>query len=158
MKIERMEVVGVNVRDLQKATRLFSEILEVEFTDFAFGVDVDVESRPVDAKDAKSLSFEGSRIAIDKAGFLELIQTDPAAEEEGFRNIHFKVPSLDEAKAELRSKGIRMIADTTVGNLREAIFHPDDLHGIRLCLIEYDAPSMIEALMQKPGSQGSGSK
>jgi hypothetical protein len=68
---------------------------------------------------------------------------------EGFRNMHFKVTDLDAAKAELRGKGVRMVVDHRVGALREAIFHPDDLHGVRLCLIEYDAPSMIEALLQK---------
>lgn len=149
MKVERMEVVGVNVKDLDKAMKLFSEILEIDFRAFRFGQDVKVESAATDAADAATLDFSGTRIAIDRTGYLELIQSTPATETEGFRNMHFKVSNLEEAKAELKAKGIRLIADTKVGGLKEAIFHPDDLHGVRLCLIEYTAPSMIEALMQK---------
>lgn len=149
MKVERMEVVGVNVKNLDQAMKVFSEILEVEFVDFRFGQDVKVQSAPTDAADVKTLSFKGTRIAIDPKGYMELIETTPATENEGFRNIHFKVPDIEEAKAELKRKGIRVIADTKVGGLKEVIFNPDDLHGIRLCLTEYDAPSMIEALMQK---------
>ena len=33
MKIDRMEVVGVNVKDLNLAMKFFSEVLEVEFKD-----------------------------------------------------------------------------------------------------------------------------
>lgn len=149
MKIEKLEVIGVNVRDLKKATKVFSDILDVEFVDFEFGVDVKVESKPADAADATGLSFKGSRIAIDPKGYLELIETSPATENEGLRNIHFKVTDLEAAKAEMRSKGIRMIANYKVGGLEEAIYSPEDLHGIRLCLIQYDAPTMIQALMQK---------
>lgn len=146
MKIERMEVVGINVTDLDAARSRFSELLGVDFTPFTFGEDVPVERFETDVADAATASFAGTRIAIDPTGYLELVEV-PAGSE-GFRNMHFKVTDLDEAKAELRAKGIRMVVDHKVGGLREAIFHPDDLHGIRLCLIEYDAPSMIEALLQ----------
>jgi|SRR5690554_713031 len=149
MKVERMEVVGVNVKSLDMAMKLFSEILEIEFVDFRFGQDVKVQSGSTDVADAATLDLNGTRIAIDPTGYLELIETTPAMEHEGFRNMHFKVPDLEAAKAELKGKGIRLIADTKVGGLKEAIFHPDDLHGVRLCLIEYTAPSMIEALMEK---------
>ena len=150
MKIERMEVVGINVKNLDQAIKVFSDILEVEFSDFRFGKDIQVQSLASDAADSATLSFDGTRIAIDPKGYLELIESTPATEQEGLRNVHFKVANLDDAKAEMKRKGIRMIADTRVGGLKEAIFHPDDLFGIRLCLIEYDAPSMIEALRQKP--------
>jgi hypothetical protein len=149
MKIEKMEVVGVNVKNLDLAMKFFSEVLEVEFKDFRFGQDVKVEAAPIEAADTSTLSFDGTRIAIDPKGYLELIQGNPPAEQEGLRNVHFKVPNLDEAKAEMKRKGVRLVADTKVGGLREAIFHPDDVYGIRLCLIEYDAPTMIEALLRK---------
>lgn len=140
MKVERMEVVGINVKNLDQAMKLFSEILEVEFSDFRFGQDIRVQSATMEAADAATLSFSGTRIAIDPKGYFELIETAPATEREGLRNVRFKVPNLEEAKVEMKRKGIRLIADTKVGGLKEAIFHPDDLHGIRLCLIEYDAP------------------
>lgn len=150
MQIERMEVVGINVQNLEKAMKVFSDILGISFRPFRFGVDVKVEAGPIDAADASTLSFAGSRIAIDPTGYLELIEATPAVETEGLRNVHFKVTDLEAAKVEMKAKGIRLVANTTVGGLKEAIFHPDDLHGLRLCLIEYTAPTMIEALLQKP--------
>lgn len=148
MKVERMEVIGVNVKDLDKAMQFFSEVLGIQFRHFKFGQDVKVEASPVDAADSKTLSFDGTRIAIDPTGYLELIQANPPTAQEGLRNMHFKVSDMDEAKAEMQRRGVRVVADTVVGGLREVILHPDDVFGIRLCLTEYDAPTMIDALLQ----------
>lgn len=147
MKIERMEVVGINVTDLDAAMSTFTDLLGIEFRPFVFGQDVSVESYESDVPDAATAGFAGTRIAIDPTGYLELVEVAGGAE--GFRNMHLKVADLDAAKAELRAKGIRMVVDHRAGGLREAIFHPDDLHGVRLCLIEYEAPSMIEALLEE---------
>ena len=152
MKVERIEVLGINVTDLQKATALFSKLFGIEFRSFDFGREVKVHAMPVDAPDVAPLNQATTRIAIDPTGFLELIQTSPALGPDGFRNIHFKVDDIEAAKAEMRSHGIRLITDIRVGNLREAIFHPDDLFGIRVCLIQYDAPSMVEAVLEAPAA------
>ena len=152
MKIERMEVVGVNVTSLAKAVQFFSEVLEVEFQDFRLGGDIAVESRPVEYADTNAVTSSGStRIAIDPKGYLELIEVPDG--DEGLRNVHFKVADLEEAKAEMKRKGVRLVAEHKVGGVKEAIFHPDDVFGIRLCLIEYQAPSMIAALLEGRGKK-----
>ena len=48
--------------------------------------------------------------------------------------------------AHLRSQGFRVVANMRIGGLREAVFDSSQLHGMRMCLVEYDAPSMIEAM------------
>ena len=143
MKVEKIEVFGIDVKNLEKAMTFFSEVFNIEFQHFRL-----VQASAVDAQDAKQPDLSATRIAIDKSGFFELIETQPAPEREGNRNIHFKVSDIGEAKAELQRRGVRVVADHRVGGLREVILHPDDVFGIRLCLIEYNAPSMIEALMQ----------
>lgn len=150
MKIERMEVVGIDVHDIQKAARLFEDVLGIKFRHCRFGIDVMPESSATEAADPAAPDIKNIRLAIDPTGYLELIQTNSASAREGFRNLHFKVTDLEEAKAEMKAKGIRLIADSHIGGLREAIFHPEDLHGIRLCLVQYDANSMIDAIYQKP--------
>ena len=77
---------------------------------------------------------------------MELIQTSPPVDDEGMRNIHFKVSDIDAAVAHLRSQGFRVVANMRIGGLREAVFDSSQLHGMRMCLVEYDAPSMIEAM------------
>ena len=152
MKIERMEVVGIDVQNVEEAARLFEDLLGVKFRHCRFGIDVKPESGATQAEDPAAPDMNGIRLAIDPTGFLELVQTSSASAREGFRNLHFKVTDIEEAKAELKAKGIRLIADSRIGGLREAVFHPEDLHGVRLCLVQYDAASMIDAIYQKPAS------
>ncbi|MES2482273.1 MAG: VOC family protein [Pseudomonadota bacterium] len=148
MKVEKIEVFGIDVKNLEKAMTFFSEVFNIEFQHFRLGQDIAVQPSAVDAADAKQPDLSATRIAIDKRGFFELIETKPEPKREGNRNIHFKVSDMDEAKTELQRRGVRVVADHRVGGLREVILHPDDVFGIRLCLIEYNAPTMIEALMQ----------
>ena len=89
------------------------------------------------------------RIAMDTKGYLELVEYTPPVQKEGLRNIHFKVRDIEKAKAEMKKKGLRLMVDARVGGLKEAIYHPDDMFGVRFCLVEYDAPTMVEACQQK---------
>jgi uncharacterized protein YjbI with pentapeptide repeats len=57
------------------------------------------------------------------------------------------VTNLEEAK-EMKSR-IHLLAEITYGDLKEAICSPADLHGARLCLSEFSAPSAVDAIMQK---------
>jgi predicted enzyme related to lactoylglutathione lyase len=148
MKVEKIEVFGIDVKNLEKAMKFFSGAFGVEFQHFRLGRDIPVQSFPVDAGDAKAADQGSTRIAIDKSGYFELIESGNGNDREGARNIHFKVSDLGEAIEDMRRRGVRLVAHHLVGGVKEAIFHPDDVFGIRLCLIQYDAPSMIEALMQ----------
>jgi len=89
-----------------------------------------------------------SRDAMSPIG-LEVLQTIPPVEREGVRAIAFKVSNLGEAKEEMKKKGVRHIKDIKIGGFREAVFHPDDVHGIRLCLYQYQAPTIVDAYLEK---------
>ncbi len=146
MEVEKLDGVAVDVKNLDEAIRLFSDILGVTFVKF-----------PEDLKIEETTTEHGSRtaggtkpkVAMDRAGLLELIESDPPTEKEGLRSIHFKVSNLEQARAEMKQKGIRLIADIKVGGLKAAIFNPDDLHGIQLYLVEYEASAQVEAVLQK---------
>ena len=146
MEIEKLDGVAVDVKNLDEAIKLVSDILGVTFVKF-----------PEDLKIEETTTEHGSRnsggtkprVAMDRAGLLELIESDPPTEKEGLRSIQFKVANLERAKAEMKQKGIRRIADIKVWGLRAAIFSPDDLHGRRLSLVEYETPTLVEAILQK---------
>jgi hypothetical protein len=146
MNVEKIEILAVDVKNLDEAIKKFSDILGTTFHNFG---ELTGQKTTTEASD---LAFEKTRIkfAIDRRGFMELIESIPPVQKEGMRNIHYKVPSLDEAKEEMRLKGYRLIADVKMGNLKEAIFNPEDCCGIRLCFIEYNEPSLVEAIMAKP--------
>jgi hypothetical protein len=41
------------------------------------------------------------------------------------------------------------LTEITHGKLKEAIFHPEDLHGVRLVLVEYETRTVMEAILGK---------
>ena len=145
MKVEKLEVVAVDVKNLDQAIKMFSDILETTF------VKIPERKRKKTITEVADRAFEEIKynVAIDRTGFLELIESIPPIENEGVRNIHFKVPNIEQAKEELKRKGIRLLADIVSPGFKEAIFNPDDVHGIRLCLIEYEAPTLVDALLPK---------
>ncbi|MFC2017525.1 VOC family protein [Chloroflexota bacterium] len=151
MKIEKIEGVSVNVKNLDEAVKLFSDILGITFVDFT---DVPAEKTVTEHADrpfeqAKTGKGGGMKVALDRAGYMMLIEMDPPLEKEGLRTLRFKVPNLEQAKAEMKRKGIRLLAEAKVGGMREAIFSHDDLHGIRLVFQEYEAPTLVDAVLQK---------
>ena len=144
MKVERLERVCLAVKNLEAAVKLFSSLFDTTF-----------EMCPADTLIRKPTkhadpSFETIkiRLAISPLG-LELLESDPPAETEGVRSFHFKVPNLEEAKAEMEAKGVRLLTEVIYGNLKEAVFCPDDLSGARLVLTEFDAPSAVDAILQR---------
>lgn len=143
MNIEKIEILAIDVKNLDEAIKKFSDILGTTFHNFG---EPPIKKTITGASNA---AYEQVRIkiAIDRRGFMELIESIPPVAKEGMRNIHFKVPNLEEAKEEMRLKGYRLIADIRLGNLKEAIFNPEDCAGIRLCFVEYDEPSLVEAIL-----------
>ena len=150
MEIEKLELVAVDVKNRDQAVKLFSDLFGLTFTGYHELLDkgVKAEYRLTEHADR---AYEGTKrkSSLDRTGIFEIVESDPPVEKEGLRAIHFKVADLEQAKAEMKEKGIRLTKEITVGGMKEVIFSPDDLHGIRLCFLEYDAPSLVDAMLQK---------
>jgi len=140
MNVEKIEILGFDVRDLNEAMKKFSDILGTTFHVF------DGTSQPVESDNSTYENIR-AKAAIDRRGFIELVEAVPAVERDAVRNIHFKVPNLDEAVQEMKLKGYRLIDIVHIGGLKEAIFNPEDFCGIRLCFVEYDEPTLVEAML-----------
>lgn len=145
MKLERMELVGLEVSDLDAAMQEFGDLLGVEFIRIEFDDTPVIEELPAD----EPPSAQGTRMsmAMDKNGYLELIQTHPPTTRERVRNIHFKVDDIEEAIVEMRAKGYRLVSNIRIGRMREAVWGAREAHGLRMCMVQYDGPSMIEAML-----------
>ena len=46
--------------------------------------------------------------------------------------------NLDEAMAEMKSRGIRLVGQMEHGKMKAAIYHPKDSYGVMIELIEYE--------------------
>ena len=156
MKVERLDVVALNVKNLDEAIKLFSSLLG---TTFVKTTDIlakeGVKRRVIITEHADRPSEEAPQeVAISPLG-LELVETTPPTAKEEIRSVAFKVSDLEQAKAEIKKKGIRLLKEWSGGGLKAAVFNPDDLHGLRLVLFEYNAPSIsgthviINAYLQK---------
>lgn len=143
MKIEKLDRVAVNVNNLDEAVQLFSDILGMRFDMVPAG------RRKKTITEHANRAFEESRnkVAVSTEG-LELVEMPQPRPKEGLRSFHLKVTNLEEARAEMKAKGIRLLAELELGGLKEAIYSPDDLHGLRLVLVEYEAPTAISAMRQ----------
>lgn len=148
MEIERLERVAVAVKNIDEAIALFSKVFGFTFVKTVeLCAEAGVERKKTITEHGDYASEEAwnrAKVAISPIG-LEVIESDPPVEKEGVRSFHFKVSNLEQAKAEMKEKGIRLVAQLDIGLLKEAIYSAEDLCGCRIVLTEYATPTVFEA-------------
>jgi catechol 2,3-dioxygenase-like lactoylglutathione lyase family enzyme len=148
--MERMELLGVVVHDLDAAVARYTALFGLEFHVFTPGRDYRLTDTPgaeVETDPAPSLPA-GCRLAMDTSGCFELVEL--AGAPEGVRNIHFRVDDIDSAAAHLTANGLRAVADLQAGTVREVLFDASGLNGVRLCIVQYEGRSFADALRASP--------
>ena len=128
MKVEKIDHVHIFVKDLDKATKLFEEILGTKFAKPHSIEDMDIRFTldPTGLEIVEGIS-ENSPVtkAIERRG-------------EGLAAISLKVPDIEQAITHLTSLGIRLLERIESGKIKEAQFHPKDTFGVMLELCEYE--------------------
>jgi methylmalonyl-CoA/ethylmalonyl-CoA epimerase len=133
MKIKRIAHLGVAVQDLETAMKFFTDSLSLEVT--------------------HTEDFNGMKIAFIPIGdsSVELLQDVSGASAikkfvdkngEGIHHIAYEVDDINEAIAELKAKGIKLIDETPrqgAHGMSVAFMHPKATHGI---LMELCQPSV----------------
>lgn len=133
MKVEKIDHVAFQVRDLQKAMKWFSDVLGMEFVEpFTEAEEVREEMDIIETMSAVGISLVAPLTPNGTTARLIERRGEAAS------MISFKVPNLEEAIAHMQSKGIRMIMRGNIFNAKWAEFHPKDCHGIMMELIEYE--------------------
>ena len=125
MKVDRLDFITIFVKDLPEAMKFFSEIFKTEFTE-TWSTEMD------------------TRETIDSLGVNLVAPLTPdgasaqamAKRGEGLVSVGFKVSNLDEAIAELKSRGIRLLQREKIGAVDTATFHPKDTYGTMLILVD----------------------
>ena len=131
MKIEQVDHIHIAVKDMDKAVKVFENLLGIKFSKEYIEEEIKIKSRlatigPVGIELIQPISPDSV-----VAKFLE-------HRGEGVHAISLKVPDIDEALAEAEAKGIRCIARVELPMLREAELHPKDTHGVQIELCEYE--------------------
>ena len=127
MKVEKIDRVGINVKDFDKARKLFADLLGPEF-------DEPTEVKEMDMKTTHhTLGLELAGPINPDGPFAKSIEKKG----EGFSFIAFKVSNLEEAVAEMQSHGIRIAGRLASGGVRLANCNPKDTFGVSIQLAEY---------------------
>lgn len=131
MKIEKIDHISIAVRNLNKACKVYEDIMGLEL-------------------DSTYVSEEEKiRVARYRVGDVWLELMEPTGEGdvsrfldkrgEGLFVISYKVPDVDSAMAELKGKGYKLIDDNPrrlLGNRYTFINHPRELCGILTELLD----------------------
>ncbi len=124
MKVEKIDHVGIMVKDLEEAGNFFADLFGIEFTGPHENPGQDIRNminRHLGIELISPLTPDGPNAkTLEKRG-------------EGLSLLSLKVSNLEEAVAEMKSKGVRQIG--AIGK-RIAIFHPRDTYGVMIDLVE----------------------
>ena len=127
MKVQKIHHVSVLVNDLEKAGKLYSDLFGLEFSD-----PYDLEA--LDTKVLES-SFGINLVA-------PLTPDGPSARTlerrgEGVVMVVLNVPDIEEAIADMESRGIRLVGrESRPNGQKTATFHPKDLCGVFIELMQ----------------------
>ncbi len=126
MKVQKIHHVSVLVKDLEKAGKLYSDLFGIEF------------DGPYDQEDL-DVRFLSSSMGLNLAS--PLTPDGPTAKSlerrgEGLSMLVLNVPEIDEAIADMESHEIRLVGREDRPTARVASFHPKDLCGVMIELIE----------------------
>ena len=126
MKVSKIHHVSVLVRDLEKAGKLYSDLLGLEFEGpyEQEALDVKFLSSPIGINLASPLTPDGpSASTLERRG-------------EGLAMLVLNVPDIQEAIADMESQGVRLVGKEDRPTARVASFHPKDLCGVMIELME----------------------
>ena len=132
MKVLKIDHLGIAVKSIEEAKKLFHDILGLEFegTETVQEQKVTTAFFPVGDSEVELLESTAPDGPIAK--YLE-------KRGEGIQHIAFRVDNLDQALAELKDKGIRLIDEKPrrgAGGAKIAFLHPKSTHGVLIELSE----------------------
>ena len=132
MKVLKIDHLGIAVHSIEEAKKLFHDTLGLEFEG----------SETVDEQKVTTAFFP---VGDSEVELLESTAPDgPIAKYlekrgEGIQHIAFRVEDIEEALAELKEKGIRLIDEKPrrgAGGAKIAFLHPKSTHGVLIEISE----------------------
>jgi methylmalonyl-CoA/ethylmalonyl-CoA epimerase len=134
MKVKHIDHIGIAVKGLDQASAFYTDILglKVKATETVAEQKVNVAFIPITDSEVELL--ESTEADGPVAKFIE-------ARGEGVQHIAFRVENLEEALAELKAKGIRLIDQSPrkgAGGARIAFIHPKETNGVLVEICERD--------------------
>jgi len=132
MKIKHIDHIGIAVKSIEEGKRFFADILGLKFEKTEIIEEQKVKTGFFPITDSELELLESTEPDGPVAKFIE-------ARGQGVQHIAFRVENLDEALAELKEKGVRLIDQEPrkgAGGARIAFIHPKEASGVLVELCE----------------------
>ncbi|UCG13072.1 MAG: methylmalonyl-CoA epimerase [Deltaproteobacteria bacterium] len=132
MKVLKIDHLGIAVHSIEQARKLFQEALGLEFEGTETVEEQKVTTAFFPVGDSEVELLESTAPDGPVAKYLE-------KRGEGIQHIAFRVANLEEALAELKERGVRLIDEKPrkgAGGAKIAFLHPKSTHGVLIELSE----------------------
>ena len=132
MKVLKIDHLGIAVHSIEEAKKLFQDTLGLKFEGSETVEEQKVTTAFFPVGDSEVELLESTSPDGPVAKYLE-------KRGEGIQHIAFRVENIEEALAELKEKGIRLIDEKPrmgAGGAKIAFLHPKSTHGVLIEISE----------------------
>ena len=134
MKVLKVDHIGVAVKSIEETKKLYHDLLGLEHVGSETVAEQKVTTAFFPVGDTELELLESTAEDGPIAKYLE-------KRGEGVQHVAFRVANIEEALAELKAKGIRLIDETPrrgAGGAKIAFLHPKATYGVLVELCERD--------------------
>jgi len=134
MKVKHIDHIGIAVKEIQQAGKFYTDILGLEIEDIETVADQKVNVAFIPITDSEVELLESTEPDGPVAKFID-------SRGEGIQHIAFCVENIEEALAELKAKGVRLIDEKPrkgAGGAMIAFIHPKETNGVLVEICERD--------------------
>ncbi len=134
MKVLKVDHIGIAVQSIEATKKLYHDLLGLEHAGSETVAEQKVTTAFFPVGDTEVELLESTSPDGPIAGFLE-------KRGEGVPHIAFRVANIEEALAELKAKGVRLIDEKPrrgAGGAKIAFLHPKSTYGVLVELCERD--------------------
>jgi methylmalonyl-CoA/ethylmalonyl-CoA epimerase len=132
LKIKHIDHIGVAVKTIEQAGKFYTDVLGLKIMDIENVADQKVNVAFLPVTDSEVELIESTHEDGPVAKFIE-------ARGEGIQHIAFRVENIEEALAELKAKGVRLIDQQPrkgAGGAKIAFIHPKETNGVLVEICE----------------------
>ena len=132
MKVGKVDHIGIAVSNLEEAVKFYHDVLGIELQGTEEVADQKVKVAFMPCGDTEIELLESTAPDGPIAKFIE-------AKGQGIQHIAYRVDNIEQAIADMKEKGIRMIDETPrygAGNAKIAFLHPKSTNGVLVELCE----------------------
>jgi len=134
MKVKHIDHIGIAVKEIQQAGKFYTDILGLKIEDIETVTDQKVNVAFIPITDSEVELLESTEPDGPVAKFID-------SKGEGIQHIAFCVENIEEALAELKAKGVRLIDEKPrkgAGGAMIAFIHPKETNGVLVEICERD--------------------